>query len=185
MYLCWLKREPQIYQKNGCFLQSWSLFSSSFIKTENTAEYFCLLFTGPCLANVSECTQLFAITWASTALHPPHVPVSAQTVLIVFQEASLPAWLLQVSEQYFAAFPLLGWAVTLWVMLICVWQLPRGFDPFRPGSGKLKATVNTMEIGTRVWSSAGLAGLANGLRKYALEGSRLKQRRVIPLNKLR
>lgn len=52
------------------FQQSWIPFSNSLIKIESRAAYFSL-FTGPCLYSVSQCTQLFAITWVSTALHPP------------------------------------------------------------------------------------------------------------------
>lgn len=44
--------------------------------------YIFLLFTGLCLANVSKCIELFAITWVSAVLCPPHVLLSAQRVLI-------------------------------------------------------------------------------------------------------
>jgi len=69
-------------QKNWWFfLQSWNLFLNSFIKLESTATYFFfLLFTGLCLAYVSKCMILFAISWFSTALCPPLFLVSAQTV---------------------------------------------------------------------------------------------------------
>jgi len=42
--------------------------------------FFFLLFTGLCLAYVSKCMILFAISWFSTALCPPLFLVSAQTV---------------------------------------------------------------------------------------------------------
>jgi len=52
------------------FLQSWNLFSNSFIKRESMTAYS-LLFIGMCLASVSKYIQLFAITWVSTAQHCP------------------------------------------------------------------------------------------------------------------
>lgn len=49
--------------KNWFFQHSWNLFSSSFIRTESMAAYF-LLFTKLCLANISKCMKLLAVTWA-------------------------------------------------------------------------------------------------------------------------
>jgi len=66
------------------FSQSWNLFSNSCVQTESKVAYFSQ-FTGLCFATVLNCTQLFAITWVSTALHPPHDLVSAQAVPIVHQ----------------------------------------------------------------------------------------------------
>lgn len=50
--------------------------------TECMAAYF-WQFAGLCLANVSQCKQVFATTWVSAALRPCHVLVSAQTVPIM------------------------------------------------------------------------------------------------------
>lgn len=62
MYLCRLKMESQIHKKVHCFFQqSWNPFPNPCIRKQSTAAYF-LLSTGQCLANVSQCTQPFAIT---------------------------------------------------------------------------------------------------------------------------
>jgi len=47
---------------------------------ESRATFFFLI-TGLCVANVSKCIQLFAITWVSTTLSCPCTPVLAQTAL--------------------------------------------------------------------------------------------------------
>ena len=52
------------------------------LSKQSTAAYFSE-FTELSLASVSKCIQLFAITWVSTAPHPPHTLVSAQSVLMV------------------------------------------------------------------------------------------------------
>ena len=48
------------------FLQSWNRISDSFITIESMAAYL-LLFTVLCLARVSKCISIFAITWVSSA----------------------------------------------------------------------------------------------------------------------
>lgn len=60
------------------FLQwSWNLLS-------NFSKHGCIFSAvhRMCLANVSTCIKLFAVTWASTALLPPRALVSAQTTPI-------------------------------------------------------------------------------------------------------
>lgn len=52
----------------------------SLDQTESTAACFSL-FVGLCLAEVSECIQLLAFTWVSTALYSLRVSISTQAVL--------------------------------------------------------------------------------------------------------
>lgn len=78
------------------FLQwSWNLLS-------NFSKHGCIFSAvhRMCLANVSTCIKLFAVTWASTALLPPRALVSAQTTLIGH-------WCLVDTEQWVRAW---GWA---------------------------------------------------------------------------
>ena len=78
----WVKNIP----RKKCvvfFLQPWKLFSNSSIKMESKAAYF-LLLTG-LFNQCIKCKKLFAINLVGTALHPPYVLVSAQTVLITHQ----------------------------------------------------------------------------------------------------
>lgn len=78
--------EVSTIQKNWFFFfqQSWNIFSDSFLTIESRTVCF-LLFRALCLATVSQCINLFAITWASSVLCPPHALVSAQMGLTVHQ----------------------------------------------------------------------------------------------------
>lgn len=63
------------------FLPSWNLFSNSFIKMESMTAYS-LLIRALCLASVSKCIQLLAITWGSTAQRwPPYALISVDSAL--------------------------------------------------------------------------------------------------------
>jgi len=88
------------------FWQSWNIFSNSLSKHKLKLHIF-FLFTGLCLASVSKCIQLFAITSVSTALGPPRVPVSAQTVTIAY------CCLVVMSNRWGPRPGQLGWAELL------------------------------------------------------------------------
>ena len=121
MYLCWLEMESQKYKKKKKdFFSNLEMFSSSFMKTESMAAYF-LPFSGPCLANISKCTKLFAITWVSTALHPPHVLVSALTVPTAHQCLVIAEWWVRVwgwaGPQYELCWVMCGQRAVGWTYL--------------------------------------------------------------------
>lgn len=69
---CWLKTELQINRKTDYFfLQSWNLFSKSFTKMESTSAYFFTTQKTVFSQCINIChINIFATTWASTALYP-------------------------------------------------------------------------------------------------------------------
>lgn len=75
LYLCRLKVELQIYQKIDFFFSILKLVVKVLYQYRKHCCLF-LLFTGLCVAKVSKCTELFAVIWASSALHPSHAPDS-------------------------------------------------------------------------------------------------------------
>ena len=63
-----LKMESQIHTHTKIiFFCNLETYFQTFLKTESTDAYFSV-FTGLCLANISKCMKLFAITWACHSL---------------------------------------------------------------------------------------------------------------------
>lgn len=87
MYLWRLKIELQIYQKKKkdflCTFEIYSWIPLSKQKVRLHYLFFNFFFSvyRLCVASTSNCINLFATTWAGTALSPPHTLLSAQTEL--------------------------------------------------------------------------------------------------------
>ena len=76
MYLCQLKMESQINQRTDLFFGSLKTYSQiPLLKCKAWLHFFLFLFIyfavhRLCLASVSKCITLLAMTWAGTALRP-------------------------------------------------------------------------------------------------------------------
>jgi len=103
MYLCQVQKESQPY-------------IDDFLKPFQRKTAYFSLFRGLCLATVSKCIRLFAITQVRTALGTPCVQVSAQPLPIAH-------WCLFVVEWQVQA---LGWVGSFWGEELLPWWCRAG-----------------------------------------------------------
>jgi len=78
MHLCWWKMKSRIYKKKLIIFFAILKLVLKFLYHSGKHGWTFLLLSGLCLANISKCIKLFAITWVRAALFPLPVLVSAQ-----------------------------------------------------------------------------------------------------------